>query len=116
MRDTSSTLSVRLPQAPAQARGNRSDLACVLSQLDRKSTRLNSSHVRISYAVFCLKKKKVMLKRGMAATIEEWLMAAEYVAREGTSDMILFERLIRSYEDAYRYTLDLAAVPMANQL
>src|SRR3989442_6516435 len=62
MRDTSSTLSVRLPQAPAQARGNRSDLACVLSQLDRKSTRLNSSHVRISYAVFCLKKKKILLE------------------------------------------------------
>src|SRR3989442_9238269 len=72
MRDTSSTLSVRLPQAPAQARGNRSDLACVLSQLDRKSTRLNSSHVRISYAVFCLKKKKILLESTRASRVFDY--------------------------------------------
>jgi 3-deoxy-7-phosphoheptulonate synthase len=55
--------------------------------------------------------RAVMLKRGMAATIEEWLMAAEYVAREGTSDIILCERGIRTYEPAYRNTLDVSAVP-----
>ncbi len=60
--------------------------------------------------------KAVMLKRGMAATIEEWLMAAEYVAREGTSDIILCERGIRTYETAYRNTLDVAAVPATKAL
>jgi len=60
--------------------------------------------------------RPVMLKRGMAATIEEWLMAAEYIAREGTSDIILCERGIRTFEDAYRNTLDIAAVPATKQL
>ena len=60
--------------------------------------------------------KAVMLKRGMAATIEEWLMAAEYVAREGTNDIILCERGIRTYETAYRNTLDIAAVPATKAL
>jgi 3-deoxy-7-phosphoheptulonate synthase len=60
--------------------------------------------------------KPVMLKRGMASTIEEWLMAAEYVAREGTNDIILCERGIRTFEDAYRNTLDIAAVPTAKAL
>jgi len=60
--------------------------------------------------------KPVMLKRGMAATIEEWLMAAEYVAREGNSDIVLCERGIRTYENAYRNTLDVSAVPAAKAL
>jgi 3-deoxy-7-phosphoheptulonate synthase len=60
--------------------------------------------------------KPVMLKRGMASTIEEWLMAAEYVAREGSSDIILCERGIRTFEDAYRNTLDISAVPAAKAL
>jgi 3-deoxy-7-phosphoheptulonate synthase len=60
--------------------------------------------------------KPVMLKRGMAATIEEWLMAAEYVAREGNTDIVLCERGIRTYESSYRNTLDLSAVPVAKSL
>jgi 3-deoxy-7-phosphoheptulonate synthase len=60
--------------------------------------------------------KPVMLKRGMASTIEEWLMAAEYVAREGTNDIILCERGIRTFEDSYRNTLDIAAIPAAKAL
>lgn len=60
--------------------------------------------------------KPVMIKRGMSATIEEWLMAAEYVAREGNTDIILCERGIRTYESAYRNTLDLSAVPFTKQL
>ena len=60
--------------------------------------------------------KPVMLKRGMAATIEEWLMAAEYVAREGSTDIVLCERGIRTYEPAYRNTLDVSAVPAAKAL
>src|SRR5438309_9560564 len=55
--------------------------------------------------------KPVMLKRGLAATIEEWLLAAEYVAREGNLDIILCERGITTYEQAYRNNLDLSAVP-----
>jgi 3-deoxy-7-phosphoheptulonate synthase len=60
--------------------------------------------------------KPVMIKRGMAATIEEWLMAAEYVAREGNNDIILCERGIRTFETAYRNTLDVAAVPTLKEL
>lgn len=60
--------------------------------------------------------KPVMLKRGMAATIDEWLMAAEYVAREGNSDIVLCERGIRTYEGSYRNTLDLSAVPHVKEI
>ena len=60
--------------------------------------------------------RPVMIKRGMAATIEEWLMAAEYVAREGNTDIILCERGIRTYEASYRNTLDVSAVPTVKAL
>jgi 3-deoxy-7-phosphoheptulonate synthase len=55
--------------------------------------------------------KPVMLKRGMNATLEEWLMAAEYVAQRGNLDIVLCERGIRTFETAYRNTLDVSAVP-----
>ena len=55
--------------------------------------------------------KPVLLKRGMTATIEEWLMAAEYVAQRGNLDVVLCERGIRTFEPSMRNTLDLAAVP-----
>jgi len=54
----------------------------------------------------------VLLKRGLAATIEEWLMAAEYIVKEGNRDVILCERGIRTFETATRNTLDLGAVPV----
>ena len=57
----------------------------------------------------------VLLKRGMAATIEEWLMSAEYVLAEGNPRVILCERGIRTFETATRNTLDLAAVPVVKQ-
>jgi 3-deoxy-7-phosphoheptulonate synthase len=60
--------------------------------------------------------KPVMLKRGMQATIEEWLMAAEYVAQRGNLDIVLCERGIRTFETATRNTLDIAAVPVAHDL
>lgn len=60
--------------------------------------------------------KPVMLKRGMTATIEEWLMAAEYVAQRGNLDIVLCERGIRTYENATRNTLDISAVPVAQNL
>jgi 3-deoxy-7-phosphoheptulonate synthase len=56
-------------------------------------------------------KKPVLLKRGMAATIEEWLMAAEYLMSEGNTDVILCERGIRTFTDNTRNTLDLSAIP-----
>ncbi len=60
--------------------------------------------------------KPVLLKRGIAATIEEWLMAAEYIMSEGNSQVILCERGIRTFETATRNTLDLAAVSLAKEL
>jgi 3-deoxy-7-phosphoheptulonate synthase len=57
----------------------------------------------------------VLLKRGMSATIEEWLLSAEYIAREGNPDIVLCERGIRTFETAYRSTLDISAVPAAKQ-
>lgn len=57
-------------------------------------------------------KKPVMLKRGMSTTIEEWLMAAEYIVAKGNPHVILCERGIRTFETATRFTLDLNAVPV----
>jgi 3-deoxy-7-phosphoheptulonate synthase len=56
--------------------------------------------------------KPVMLKRGLSATYEEWLMAAEYIAQRGNLDIVLCERGVRTYETGVRFTLDIAAVPM----
>ena len=56
--------------------------------------------------------KPVLLKRGMTATIEEWLMAAEYIAQRGNLDIVLCERGIRTFEPATRNTLDISAVPV----
>ncbi len=60
--------------------------------------------------------KPVLLKRGMSATIEEWLMAAEYIAQRGNLDIVLCERGIRTFEKATRNTLDISAVPVAQAL
>src|SRR4051794_28377585 len=60
--------------------------------------------------------KPVVLKRGLSATIEELLMAAEYILKEGNEDVILCERGIRTFETAYRFTLDLMAVPVLKEL
>lgn len=60
--------------------------------------------------------KPVLLKRGMSSTIEEWLMAAEYVAQRGNLDIVLCERGIRTFETATRNTLDVSAVPVAHDL
>lgn len=55
-------------------------------------------------------KKPVLLKRGLSATIEEWLMSAEYIMSEGNNNVILCERGIRTFETFTRNTLDLSAV------
>ena len=60
--------------------------------------------------------KPVLLKRGLSATIKEWLMAAEYIMSKGNQSVILCERGIRTFETATRNTLDLSAVPILKQL
>ncbi len=60
-----------------------------------------------------LARKPVMLKRGLAMTIDEWLQAAEYVAQRGNSEIILCERGIRTFEPSTRNTLDLAGMAVA---
>ena len=61
-------------------------------------------------------RKPVVLKRGMSATIKEWLMSAEYIMSGGNHNVILCERGIRTYETATRNTLDLSAVPVLKHL
>src|SRR6201982_1712655 len=60
--------------------------------------------------------RPVLLKRGLSATLEELLMAAEYVLKEGNPQVILCERGIRTFETAYRFTLDIMAVPVLKEL
>jgi 3-deoxy-7-phosphoheptulonate synthase len=61
-------------------------------------------------------RKPVLLKRGMMATIEEFLLAAEYILNQGNDQIILCERGIRTFETSTRNTLDLSAVPMLKRL
>jgi 3-deoxy-7-phosphoheptulonate synthase len=57
----------------------------------------------------------VLIKRGLSSTIEELLMAAEYVLKEGNENVMLCERGIRTFESAYRFTLDLMAIPVLKE-
>lgn len=61
-------------------------------------------------------RQPVLLKRGFSSTIEEWLLAAEYITQAGNPDVILCERGIRTFESATRYTLDLNAIPVVKKL
>jgi len=60
--------------------------------------------------------KPVVFKRGMASTIEEWLQASNYITMNGNENVILCERGIRTFETAYRFTLDITAVPVVKSL
>jgi 3-deoxy-7-phosphoheptulonate synthase len=60
--------------------------------------------------------KPVLLKRGMSATLDEWLMAAEYVMAGGNYNVLLCERGVRTFSDHSRNTLDLSVIPPAQQL
>lgn len=60
--------------------------------------------------------KPILLKRGLSATIEEWLMSAEYIMSQGNPNVILCERGIRTFETAYRNVTDLNAIPMLKKL
>jgi 3-deoxy-7-phosphoheptulonate synthase len=63
-----------------------------------------------------MQKKPVLLKRGMMATIEEFLYAAEYILNQGNNQVVLCERGIRTFETSTRNTLDLSAVPMLKSM
>jgi 3-deoxy-7-phosphoheptulonate synthase len=58
----------------------------------------------------------ILLKRGMSSTIEEWLLAAEYILSQGNPNVVLCERGIRTFETYTRFTIDLSAVPLVRQL
>ena len=60
-------------------------------------------------------RKPILLKRGLANTIEEWLMSAEYIMSEGNNEIILCERGIRTFEPYTRNTLDLSAIPLLKE-
>src|SRR3984957_3049943 len=60
--------------------------------------------------------RPALLKRGLSSTLDELLMAAEYILKEGNSNVMLCERGIRTFETAYRFTLDLMAVPVLKEL
>ncbi len=60
--------------------------------------------------------KPVLLKRGMSATVEEWLMAAEYILKEGNRKVVLCERGIKTFETGTRNTLDISSVPAVKNL
>jgi 3-deoxy-7-phosphoheptulonate synthase len=61
-------------------------------------------------------RKPILLKRGMSSTVEEWLLAAEYVLSQGNPDVVLCERGIRTFETYTRFTIDLSAVPLVREL
>jgi 3-deoxy-7-phosphoheptulonate synthase len=60
--------------------------------------------------------RPVLLKRGLSSTVEEWLLAAEYVLSQGNTQVVLCERGVRTFETYTRFTLDLSAVPLAKEL
>src|SRR5204863_4153230 len=60
--------------------------------------------------------RPALVKRGLSSTLEELLMAAEYILKEGNENVMLCERGIRTFETAYRFTLDLTAVPVLKEL
>lgn len=61
-------------------------------------------------------KKPVLLKRGMSATIREWLLAVEYILAQGNRQVILCERGVRTFEDYTRNTMDISAIPIVHKL
>jgi 3-deoxy-7-phosphoheptulonate synthase len=60
-------------------------------------------------------RKAVLLKRGLAASVKDWLLSAEYVLSQGNRDVILCERGIKTFEDSVRYSMDISSVPVAKQ-
>ena len=90
----------------------------LVSSLRRHAAGRHAQHAELRAAAGGRRRRAspVMLKRGFNATIEEWLMAAEYIAQRGNLDIVLCERGIRTFEKATRNTLDISAVPVAQRL
>ena len=108
--------------------GRRHDLVTVSEVLDTRAVELVGQHVdvlqvgaRSMYNYELLREvgrsgKPVLLKRGLSATLDELLLAAEYIADQGNDQIILCERGIRTFEPQTRNTLDISAVPLLRQL
>src|SRR5690348_8787571 len=60
-------------------------------------------------------RKPVVLKRGLAATVKDWLLSAEYILSQGNKNVVLCERGIKTFEDSIRYTMDISSIPVARQ-
>lgn len=108
--------------------GRRFDLRVITEVMDVRKVELVADHADIlqigtrnmqNYDLLRevgQSKIPVMLKRGMSAKLEEWLLAAEYIASGGNENILLCERGIRTFETATRNTLDLASVPLLHSL
>lgn len=111
----------------ARAR-DRFGLAVITEAVDPESLRLVEEYADViqigarnmqNFALLKLAgkaKKPVMLKRGMSATLKEWLLAAEYILSEGNGQVMLCERGVRSFEDYTRNMLDINAIPAIKKL
>jgi len=90
------------------------ELVCSYADMIQIGSRNMQNYPLLKEAGKC--RKPILLKRGMMATIEEFLLAAEYVLNQGNDQVILCERGIRTFETSTRNTLDLSAVPMLKHL
>jgi 3-deoxy-7-phosphoheptulonate synthase len=91
------------------------DLEAVLEVADVLQIGARNMHNYALLAEVGRSGRPVLLKRGLSSTLSELLMAAEYILREGNQTLMLCERGIRTFETAYRFTLDLTAVPVLKQ-
>jgi 3-deoxy-7-phosphoheptulonate synthase len=102
-----------LPVITELMEANNIDMICKYTDIIQIGSR-NMHNYALLKAVGELK-KPILLKRGMSATIREWIMAAEYIAHCGNESIIICERGIRTFETYTRNTLDLSAVPIMKQ-
>lgn len=89
-------------------------MVCEYADILQIGTRNMQNYMLLEEVGRC--RKPVMLKRGMSATIEEWLLAAEYILSEGNLKVILCERGVRTFEKVTRNTMDISAIPLIKQL
>jgi len=89
------------------------ELVCKYTDIVQIGSRNMHNYPLLQEAGKCM--KPVLLKRGMMATVEEYLLAAEYILGEGNQDVILCERGIRTFENYTRFTLDLSVIPVLKQ-
>ena len=107
----------RPPQPEADVRGHGHQPARVSSSATPTSCRSARATCRTSRCCASSgdSRKPIMLKRGISATIEEWLLSAEYILAGGNMNVMLCERGIRTFESCTRNTLDISAIPVVQQ-